>query len=78
MRTLTVHTADELVEQWRLRALRWRVAWGDSSTAHAVDVCAAELQGLLDAAIAAEAADHAEPHDDAANGLLNWSQGLRP
>jgi hypothetical protein len=70
MRTLTVHTADELVERWRIRALRWRFAWGDVSTADAVEACADELEAVLRVAMEAEG--------DAATALLDWSQGNRP
>lgn len=80
MRTLTVHTADELVARWRLRAERLRTEWGDVSTAHAIDCCAVELEAILLASMELEAAHHGDPEPavDFETALLHWSQGERP
>ncbi len=61
MRTLTLHTADELVERWRARAERRRTVWGDPDGAHQIECCATELAAILAASMEMEAAHHGDP-----------------
>ena len=69
MRTLTVHTADELVERWKRRAIKLLADPTDDyfeGMAQGYRVCAAELMGILAVAMEQEAAHHddPEPPDD--------------
>lgn len=62
MRTLTVHTADELVTRWRTGAAQRRALWGEmDERAHAVEICANELEAILLASVELEAAHHGDP-----------------
>jgi hypothetical protein len=64
MRTLTVYTAESLVERWKARAERLRTVYGDVGTAHQIECCAAELEAILAASMEMEAAHHGDPEPD--------------
>jgi hypothetical protein len=70
MKTLSVHTAEELIGRWRLRAERWRSGYNDVSTAHAIDCCAVELEAILMAHMELEAAHHGDPEPSRS---FSWS-----
>ncbi len=74
MRTLTLHTADELVERWRRRAVAaaenaidsaakgWDFTAGyGEGMAQGYRVAAAELLAILAASMELEAAHHGDP-----------------
>lgn len=99
VRTLTIHTADELVTRWKAKAHQLdldadanpvRTSYlVDTARAQAYRVCAAELAAIVAVSMELEAAHHGDPEvdrfasddaedADAANALMDWSQGRRP
>jgi hypothetical protein len=81
MRTLTVHTADELVERWKRRAMdreavaaRVIIGNGDyeMGEAQAYRCAAAELMALLAASMEMEATHHGDPEP------VDWSSYPEP
>lgn len=81
MRTLTLHTADELVERWKRRAFELdHPSHPDRTAAQAYRVCAAELMAIVAVSMELEAAHHGDPEQEEtalANALFEWSQGRR-
>ena len=70
MRTLTVHTADELVERWKRQAIKLLADPADDyfeGMAQGYRVCAAELMGILAVAMELEATHHGNPEP------VDWS-----
>lgn len=90
MRTLTLHTADELAVRWKRRAVELEGTNAyEQGKAQGYRVCAAELLAIVAVSMELEAAHHGDPEvdrfpsddaedADAANALLDWSQGRRP
>lgn len=91
MRTLTVHTADELAVRWKRKASDLNAAARTTRTpteaarlldvAQAYRVCAAELDAITAVSMELEAAHHGDPEptdEETATALLEWSQGQRP
>jgi hypothetical protein len=86
MRTLTVHTADELAVRWKRKAMQLmesedalesmgRNGEALKAAAQAYRVCAVELQALLAVSMELEAAHHGdpEPRNDVAEGNV-WPE----
>jgi hypothetical protein len=66
MRTLTVHTADELLTRWKRKAAELMVADTDpglyeEGLAHGYRVAAAELAAIVAVSMEMEAAHHGDP-----------------
>ena len=66
MRTLTVHTADELLARWKRRACELMVADTkpgafEEGVAHGYRICAAELMALVAVSMELEATHHGDP-----------------
>jgi hypothetical protein len=77
MRTLTLHTADDLVERWKRRAEELSAAEGVSGPyergykdgeAQAYRCAAAELMAIVAVSMELEAAHHGDPENDVAEG----------
>lgn len=78
MKTLTLHTADELLTRWKTKAHQLDLAAEGFSTAalklpfqeaaQAYRVCAAELAAIVAVSMELEAAHHGDPDNDVAEG----------
>jgi hypothetical protein len=87
VRTLTLHTANELALRWKAKAARLNADSVAAETvterARLLDVatayraCAAELDAITAVSMELEAAHHGDPGQpvDFETALLNWSQG---